>query len=213
MRSAKGFTLIEISLILVIFGLLFGGVLKSHTVVDNANTKNLARDFQTLPVLLQTYHDLYRATPGDDRAAAAHLGGGLSGGNGNGLIEGRWNSAQHSDESSLVWQHLRQAGLLAPLAAGGPGAGQPRNALNQIVGLQSLQRGAAPPIRGLSGNYAICSQGIPGALAQALERQLDDGSPDHGAMLAAPMDAVAAGDTPAIADHTQGGLLTVCMGF
>ena len=65
----KGFTLVEIAIVLVIIGLLLGGVLKGQELINSAKVKNLANDFRSIPTFVFAYQDKFRALPGDDRAA------------------------------------------------------------------------------------------------------------------------------------------------
>ena len=73
-RRQSGFTLIEIAIVLVIIGLLLGGILKGQELINSARVKNLASDFRNVPVFIYGYQDKYRALPGDDSAAVAHVG-------------------------------------------------------------------------------------------------------------------------------------------
>src|SRR6267154_510019 len=102
-RSQSGFTLIEIAIVLVIIGLLLGGVLKGQELINSARVKNLATDFRNIPVFIYGYQDKFKALPGDDIAAVSHVGATASG-NGNGVIDGNWNSIIPADESYLFWQ-------------------------------------------------------------------------------------------------------------
>ena len=70
----KGFTLVEIAIVLVIIGLLLGGVLKGQELINSAKVKNFINDFKTVPLFIYGYQDKYRALPGDDRDVATHLG-------------------------------------------------------------------------------------------------------------------------------------------
>ena len=74
-RRQSGFTLIEIAIVLVIIGLLLGGILKGQELINSARVKNLATDFRNIPLFIYGYQDKFRALPGDDSAAVAHVGG------------------------------------------------------------------------------------------------------------------------------------------
>jgi prepilin-type N-terminal cleavage/methylation domain-containing protein len=191
MKSQQsGFTLVEIAIVLVIIGLLLGGILKGQELINSAKVKNLANDFRTIPTYLYAYQDKYRALPGDDSAVAAHNGGtaATTGGTvGNGLIEGSWNSLTTTDESVLVWQHIRKSGLMPGtdvVSATESDAYYPKNAMGGRIGLSSV--GATPFITGMSGSYQICSRGIMGRFAKQLDIQMDDGNTAGGNMRAVP---------------------------
>jgi len=195
-----GFTLVEIAIVLVIIGLLLGGVLKGQEMINSAKVKNLANDFRTIPLFIYGYQDKFKRLPGDDSAVVAHLGTSATlattpaGSQGNGVIEGNWNSTTMTDESVLFWQHIRLAGLVTGSTdfADEAKAGLPANAEGGRFGLQM-----APPIKGLSGSYYACSSGIGGKLAQQLDISLDDGAPDKGTLRAqeTTTDATAVGAT------------------
>lgn len=115
-QKQSGFTLIEIAIVLVIIGLLLGGVLKGQELINSAKVKNLAADFKNVPVYIYGYQDKFRALPGDDSRVASHVSGATAATTppnvqGNGVIDGTWNSTTATDESFLFWQHVRLAGL------------------------------------------------------------------------------------------------------
>jgi len=188
MKSRQyGFTLVEIAIVLVIIGLLLGGVLKGQELINSAKVKNLANDFRAAPLFIYGYQDKFKRLPGDDPVAVAHLGAGAinastpAGGQGNGIIEGDWNSTTLTDESVLFWQHIRLAGLATGATdfSDAGKAGLPVNAEGGRFGVQMR-----PPIKGLSGSYYACSSGINGKLAQQLDISIDDGAPKQGSLRA-----------------------------
>ena len=52
LKKNRGFTLIEIAIVLVIIGLLLGGVLKGQELINSAKVKNLATDFRNIPLYI-----------------------------------------------------------------------------------------------------------------------------------------------------------------
>jgi prepilin-type N-terminal cleavage/methylation domain-containing protein len=177
-RNQSGFTLIEIAIVLVIIGLLLGGVLKGQELINSARVKNLATDFRNLPVLIYGYQDKYKALPGDDIAAVSHVAA-TGSGNGNGIINGHWDSTTATDESQLFWQDVRLAGL-----APGPTSGADLLPTNSAGGIIGVTNGTVTdnPVTGLNGTYVICSAGILGKFAKQLDIQMDDGNTSTGSM-------------------------------
>lgn len=220
-QHQRGFTLIEIAIVLVIIGLLLGGVLKGQELINSAKVKNFAQDFRNIPVFVYGYQDKFKSLPGDDRIANTHLTGGIvastftgavGGAVGNGVIEGPWNSTLNTDESYLFWQHVRLAGLaVGPTLQGDPNY-TPLNADGGVIGISGQT-----PILTLTGTYFVCSQGILGKYAKQLDTMLDDGNTFTGSLrvMANPaaanqVAAVAAVATAAIVDSTS---YAVCMGL
>ncbi len=78
MTQRKGFTLVELSIVLVIIGLLIGGVLKGQSMIENAKIKRVISDVDALVAATYAYQDKFGALPGDDSSTAA--GGGVANG-------------------------------------------------------------------------------------------------------------------------------------
>lgn len=205
-RRQSGFTLIEIAIVLVIIGLLLGGILKGQELVSSARVKNLAADFRNVPAYIYGYQDKFRALPGDDKAADAHVGTTsvkAKDGNGDGVIDGAWGSTGEGQESFVFWQHVRLAGLAPGPTSLGAKDFQPRNAVGGVIGVQG-----SAPFDGISGTYFICSGSIAGKFAKQLDTQLDDGDTATGSLMVGTGNKAEA--TGAIVDSTT---YTVCMGI
>ncbi|SMC19037.1 prepilin-type N-terminal cleavage/methylation domain-containing protein [Desulfacinum hydrothermale DSM 13146] len=82
----RGFTLVEIAIVLVIIGLLIGGVLKGQQMIESAKVKRVVKQMDELRAAFNTYYDMYGYFPGDDPKASSRGAG--ADGNGNGLISG-----------------------------------------------------------------------------------------------------------------------------
>src|SRR5215217_7865804 len=123
MKKQKGFTLVEIAIVLVIIGLLLGGILKGQEMIIQAKIKNAITDFSGVSAAYFGYQDRYRATPGDDSQATRWTGG--TAGDGNRVLSGLYASATATDETRLWWDHLRRSGFVS-----GSGTSQPSNAFN-----------------------------------------------------------------------------------
>src|SRR4051794_41514508 len=90
----KGFTLVEIAIVLVIIGLLLGGILKGQEMITQAKIKNSIADFSGISAAYYGYQDRYRAIPGDDLNAATRwtTPTAATAGNGNGVVAGTYNN-------------------------------------------------------------------------------------------------------------------------
>ena len=181
----QGFTLIEIAIVLVIIGLLLGGVLKGQELINTARVRAMNNTVDGITAAWFSFQDRYRSFPGDYLTAQSNvnLPGAPDGGDGNGLVDS-------INESARVWVHLEAAGYLtggydddtATVAANaydcasticpdnGFGSG-----MNLVYGTM-VQTGAA------NAHELMTGRGIPVEVIAELDRKVDDGSPDSGAM-------------------------------
>jgi prepilin-type N-terminal cleavage/methylation domain-containing protein len=170
-KKQKGFTLVEIAIVLVIVGLLIGGVLKGQEMITNAKLKRIESDNAGIAAALFSYQDRYLQLPGDDSAANSRFDFDLNSaqGDGSGIIGAGGDWANSGGETTFFWQHLRAAGLVA----GSPGDGtRPSNAYGGMVGVQD-------GFSSIAGHVTVFGQ-IEGPIAKILEARLDDGSPSTG---------------------------------
>jgi len=133
----SAFSLIELSIVLVILGLLVGGVLSGQSLIHASQLRKVSADINTYKAAIYSFRDKYFALPGDMTNATAFWGlaggtGAADGtdttcystagtgtatcnGNGDGFISGTGNG---SGEPPRAWQHLANAGLVAGSYAG-----------------------------------------------------------------------------------------------
>jgi len=182
MKKQKGFTLVEIAIVLVIIGLLLGGILKGQEMITQAKIKNVMSDFTGISAAYHGYQDRYRVLPGDDSGAASRWSGATSG-NGNGIVAGAYNSTTATDESRLWWDHLRRAGFVS-----GSGSAQPFNAVTGQIGVQTGNGSGGSALGGFSG-LLMCSANLPDKIAIAVDTQMDDGAPNTGTVRAVAQSA------------------------
>jgi prepilin-type N-terminal cleavage/methylation domain-containing protein len=189
LSKQKGFTLVEIAIVLVIVGLLIGGVLKGQEMITNAKLKRIDSDNAGLAAAMFSYQDRYLQLPGDDSNAGGRFDFYINGitvaanGNGNGLI-GAGNDWATPDALNLMvatsvepgkfFGHLRAASLIP--GGSGTDTTRPSNAYGGQIGIQN---GALT----IAGHSTVFGQ-IEGSIARILEARLDDGAPDTGRMQA-----------------------------
>ncbi len=190
-KQQSGFTLVEIAIVLVIIGLLLGGVLKGQELINSAKVKNFANDFRNIPLFIYGYQDKFKALPGDDSNVVGHITTATqattpTGKQGNGVIDGNWDTVTTTDESMLFWQHVRLAGFASgSTVVAANNTYWPTNADGGRIGIES---GSANYILNtdlttfLQGSYVVCLTGILGKFALQLDTTIDDGNPQTGSL-------------------------------
>lgn len=123
----RAFSLIELSIVLVILGLLIGGILSGKSLIAAASLKAQIEQVQSYRVAAFTFRDKYFFFPGDlpnpqaNSLSMYQYGRGNS--NGDGLINSSGpndNGTQYNWEHALFWYDLSTAGLIGhtPKAGG-----------------------------------------------------------------------------------------------
>ncbi len=179
----RGFTLVEIAIVLVIIGLLLGGVLKGQEMISNAKVRNVADQASGITGAFFAFQDRYRALPGDYGQADQNISGVAAGQNGNGNGQITTNA-----ERGLVWLHLATAGFITgnydggAVAAGNGGwtCASTRCPPNAFGGTMNL--GFGSEAAGTTGqNHELWSgRNIPVEAIAELDRKVDDGVPNTG---------------------------------
>lgn len=103
----KGFTLVELSIVLVIIGLLIGGVLAGVSMTETAKVSMLIRQMQQYEVAIANFKTNYRYYPGDSPSFSAP-GDGSDATN----VVGGCAGVYANDETEQVWGHLTVSGML-----------------------------------------------------------------------------------------------------
>lgn len=209
--AQRGFTLVEIAIVLVIIGLLLGGVLKGQELINSAKAKSIVNDFRTLSTMVYSYQDRFRYLPGDDPRSTDHVGfaPATSGGTiGNGRIEGAWDSTTATDETALIWQQVRAANLATGTTDTGNADYYPRNAENGRVGITGTA-----PIQGMTGTFFICSGGLNARLARQIDATMDDGNTDTGSVRAGTAGHGEAATRLTVADESTGTQYILCAAY
>ena len=128
-KRNTAFTLVELSIVLVILGLLIGGILTGQSLIHASQLRKVTADIRSYQTAVDSFKEKYFALPGDMTNATAFWGlaggtGAADGsdttcystvgsgtatcnGNGDGLINGT------PGEEGRSWQHLANAGLIS----------------------------------------------------------------------------------------------------
>lgn len=119
-KYSHGFTLIELSIVIVIIGLLAGGVLIGKDLIQAAIIRQQITQYENFNTAVNTFKSKYNAYPGDmlpDDAAAfgfAPRSGSDGSGDNDGIVEGcvPYEAYQIGCESVLFWRDLSEAQLI-----------------------------------------------------------------------------------------------------
>lgn len=129
----SGFTLVELSMVVMIVGLLIGGILKGQEMISNSRATAVIAQVRSYEAAVSTFKDINAAWPGDLATAAERIPGcnqnctPFINGRSNDII-GRANwaddwetqtdatahapAASENDETVLFWTHLMLSGLI-----------------------------------------------------------------------------------------------------
>lgn len=189
----SGFTLLELSIVLVIIGLIIGGVTVGSEMIRQAELQSVIKDMKNYESVIHTYRLKYQAVPGDHNKATSYWPSGTSNGNGDGSIGDHNDTGAALDEDGKVWQHLALAGLLnmAPATSLWPqviGTNMPASRLNG-AGYRYQSGDGATPFNRTQFHMVVgttnscfdlyCPVFLP-AESYSLDQKIDDGLPMSG---------------------------------
>lgn len=170
-KKNQGFTLVEISIVLVIIGLILGGILNAQSVIRNAQTKDTIKAVNDMTAAARQFFDRYGMWPGDYTNAVASFPG-LSCANGNG--NGQVNS---NAESTCASEQLILAGMLKGTA------GQPirvRGSTLSVTGATAALTGLTAASIPVNWVNVVRVQVIDCDIAIQIDRAVDDGNTNTG---------------------------------
>jgi len=187
--STYGFTLIEMSIVLVIIGLVIGGALAGKAMIETAKFRELTTDAVQMQTRINTYIDKFGFYPGDHPEAASFWPA-TDNGDGDGMVD--------YNERHDVWQQMALSGILEGSYTGN-GSGGARIGINQPP--------APPPNSGYGLRWHANVFGRPGTFLEiggqhatgydvlgepiftpielfGMDKKFDDGDPQTGEIVA-----------------------------
>lgn len=124
----QAFTLLEMSIVIVIIGLILGGILVGQNMIKSAELNNIMVQKEQYVSAIKQFQDKYKGLPGDIYNATSFwpedttgdvwsgsTGSEVENGNGDGKIAGALLGATVSPdgyEAHTAWRHLALAGLI-----------------------------------------------------------------------------------------------------
>ncbi len=152
----RGFSLLELSLVLVILGLLTGGILAGQSLIRAAELRSFTETASRFSTALYAFKDRYFSEPGDMANATAFWGAANSNvntcrttastgketcnGNGDGVvgpITGVFKNAPERYELPRAMQHLANAGLIGGAYTGAMNPPAVAQYLKLAIGINS----------------------------------------------------------------------------
>lgn len=142
-QSEKGFTLVELAVVMIIIGLLIGGILKGQEMISNAQVTATVAQMKGIEAAASTFRDQYDAFPGDMANASTRLvncaANPCNNGDGDARIDVNVGDAPTlADEGAFFFNHLRVTDLVTG-----------------FDGAATLQFGAAIPTAEIGGGYMV----------------------------------------------------------
>lgn len=207
-RNEKGFTLVELAVVMIIVGLLIGGILKGQEMIANAQVTSTAAQAKAMDAATSTFRDQYKAFPGDMANADVRLtnctavpcfNAGTP--DGDGVIDlgvGEGNS--NADEGGFYFNQLRAANLISggftgeatdtfgtafPQAEAGGGF-QIGHTTGTVTGFDGgqLRVGHYLSINGAVADVGAATGALTPSQAGRIDSKLDDGAANSGSVVA-----------------------------
>ncbi len=200
----RGFTLVELAIVMTIIGLLIGGILKGQELLENGRTTTTIAQVKSYEAAITAFKDIYDGFPGDMSSAAQKL----PGCNDNctpfadAADNGKIDSIQDQDfnvtlpaadvdaESLLFWMHLLKANLISgvndrsltstPTMAFGEDFPAAKIGGGFIALMPNNKR--YPVMLTLNGSATVRQGALTPMRAEQIDRKLDDGFPSSGSI-------------------------------
>lgn len=169
-KNQRGFTIVELAVVITIVGILIAGILKGQEMIVNSRISATIAQVNAFSAAYLSFQDVYRAIPGDLADAATKIPGcnancspyvSLTGAGNGQISDGDFITSQGYvrspmpnpptdvfDENMLFWIHLLKAGLIT---------GMSDNAIN---GPQLAAFGVTYPESKLGGGFVAGSQNV-----------------------------------------------------
>jgi len=188
LARARGFTIVELSIVIVIIGLLLTAILKTTGLIGTSQSQAVRSAVADLSLAISNFRLQYGYLPGDMPTATTSIPGVVAGscsatanGNGNGQID--------AGEVACVPLHLFQAGLIK----GGTGAIQFSLSSGNVTIRAIAESASAVTTFPTSTRNVIEILNAPCQIAQDIDNKMDDGNFSTGNVRASVASCTVAG--------------------
>lgn len=229
---SRGFNLVEIAIVLVIFTLIITGILRGQELINSAKARHLIDQKSSFQTAFIAFSNRYKLTAGDLNAAQASfvanniVKASTCGGDGVINFDAANSLTCTAAESVIVFQNLTATNFLScancmSIGANGAAPNVAATTANTFINSysQSLQFGLTPASSAAAGGYwldpnptlmpakNILSTGskITAAILQQVDQKADDGFPNSGLFRQSTTDSA---DTMANCTVTSGTTIT-----
>ncbi len=179
----NGFSLVELSIVLVIIGLVTGGVLIGQNLIQAGKLQSVSSEMQKIHGAVSTFQDKHYSLPGDMSRASAFWPT-TTNGDGDGQID--YNLGGPGEEY-FAWQHLANEGLVE-----GQYTGAPQSLPAGVIASSYFRLSNQTDVYDISGlmisfnrmgvGYARHAVLTPQE-AHSIDAKMDDGNADSGKIL------------------------------
>lgn len=194
-QNHEGFTLVEISIVMIIIGLLIGGTFGGMKLIENMQINSTVQMLNSIESAAITFKDTYGRLPGDMPNTAARLPNCTvapcaTGGNGDRRLDASLAmqaAITDTSERFTFWHHLQAAGItslgIKNTTDMNFGEGQPETALGIGLRMTYWSGNHWSMMTNTIANataYAPEDLMLNGQILRALETKMDDGKPQMG---------------------------------
>jgi prepilin-type N-terminal cleavage/methylation domain-containing protein len=195
-QDQRGFTLVEIAIVLMIIGLLIGGILRGQELIQSARVRNIIDQKSAIQTAMIGFEDRFRMKAGDLSITQAPIVGPSAVSNNQPAPKGWINMG--GNDTSLFFQNLAASGFIScgPCMTMVTPGGAAYNATNGMTNAQGnlMYYGRAGANNGVGGwwwdlapannvrNVLTTGGGISPDILAEVDRKADDGRPGTGGL-------------------------------